>query len=83
MSLSNKNVIRDVFLNSYCKDQNYHRRTIQTFIQSLRNFYDFVFSENLEQFNKDEGIQMKLRLPTWKSSYKKAHKIVTMRKLEH
>ena len=80
--LGNRNLIRDKFLDSFCKAQQYHPGTIQTFLRSLGAFYDFILSENLDVINKDEVIQMKSRLPTWKASYKTQLKIATMKKLE-
>jgi len=80
--LCDRSLLRDSFFNSHCRGKAYNPGTIQTFLRSLGHFYDFITSENLEQFDQDKVRQMNVRLTMWKSAYVKDHQIANMKKLE-
>ena len=81
--LVNRNLLRDVFLKDYCPNQNYHPKTIQSYLNSLEHFLNYVISENLNNIlDLKHAERLKCTLVLWKSSFVKASRVATMQKME-
>ena len=81
--LVNRNLLRDVFLIDYCPNQNYHPKTIQSYLNSLEHFLNYVISENLNNIlDLKHAERLKCTLVLWKSSFVKASRMATMQKME-
>ena len=81
--LVNRNLLRDVFLKDYCPNQNYYPKTIQSYLNSLEHFLNYVISENLNNIlDLKHAERLKCTLVLWKSSFVKASRVATMQKME-
>eukprot|EP00794_Sanderia_malayensis_P013400 gene13400-14775_t len=82
-SLLNRKIIRDIFLKQYCRQKNFHPKTIQAYLTSLSHFCNYVITENISAFDCASATSFQTRLKTWKSSYMKEVKIKDMAKMEN
>ena len=71
-SLFNHLLINDKFLEGHAKEK-YHPKTTQSYLMSLRHFYSFALTEQLDvDISKDEIVVLKEKISRWSSSYGKS-----------
>ena len=69
-SLYDDNLIDQKFLQGYAKQQ-YHPKTTQSYLMSLRHFYSFSYStDNAEDIPKDKVVALREKITRWSSSFR-------------
>ena len=71
LSLTKSKVIRDIFLEGYCKQKCFGARTVKAYLQSLDHFYKFMQCEHSSVFTSDLLGSVQVRVKNWMKTYQR------------
>ena len=71
--LFNRTILRNQYLMTYCADRKHEPDTIKKYLRSIRDFYEFCVTDNVNVNNveHDDILNMKVLITHWMASYNK------------